>query len=120
MKVNTELCVDLKTRLRTDACMKPGKDYVGLMRRDVPNDGFGYEHHYTFVEACICPPVKRNPHVYAGRHITVTVRGDGTLRPNLRPARISAGFDVLAYAAQVAAELFTALSILLEERRAHR
>ena len=45
MKVNTELCVDLKTRLRTDACMKPGMDYVGLMRRDVPNDGFGYEHH---------------------------------------------------------------------------
>lgn len=36
MKTNTELCIDLKTKLQNDVLMKPGKDYPGILRREIP------------------------------------------------------------------------------------
>jgi hypothetical protein len=51
MKTNTELCIDLKTKLQNDVLMKPGKDYPGILRRNNPNEEFGLDDNsYTFVE----------------------------------------------------------------------
>ena len=40
---NTDLCVDVKTLLRSDRRTRLGKNYTGVLTRDA-------EEHYTFVE----------------------------------------------------------------------
>ncbi len=115
MKVNVELCIDLKTRLQNDAVMKPGKDYAGILRHDLPCDEFGFEDcHYTFVETPPTTDGRRNPHVFVGRYITVTRRGDGTLRINLRQIRVHTG-NIDSYALGVCDELREALRGLVGE-----
>lgn len=52
---NTDLCVDVKTILRTDRVTKLGKEYTGVLTRDG-------EDHYTFVETRPSTAGKRNPH----------------------------------------------------------
>ena len=37
---NTELCVDLKTLLRSDSRLEAGKSYTGVLRRDVECEEF--------------------------------------------------------------------------------
>lgn len=63
------------------------------------------------------PPAapKRNPRVFDGRHITVTQRDDGSLRPNFKPLAMGPGFDIAAYATAVANELLWALTSLIEK-----
>ena len=41
--INTDLCMDVKTHLRTDRITQLGKDYAGLLTRDG-------EDHYSFVD----------------------------------------------------------------------
>ena len=79
---NTTLCCYLKTVLQNDRVMKAGKDYQGMLRRDVETDEFLFDEHYTFVETLPATAGKRNPHVYDGKYITITHRDDGSLRPN--------------------------------------
>jgi len=57
---DTALGCDLKTILRSDSRMKLGKDYQGVLKRDVEIDEFRYDEHFTFVET---EPwsMKRNP-----------------------------------------------------------
>ena len=111
---NTHLSVDLKTQLRSDHYMKPGKSYQGVLRRDIECDEFLYGEHFTFVETEALATGKRNPHVFRGKHITITRRDDGTYRPNFRPVSVGAGFNVGRYAAGVANELLWALEGLIE------
>ena len=47
---NTELSVDLKTILRSDERLQTGKDYHGLLRRDVVSEEFRCDEHFIFVE----------------------------------------------------------------------
>ena len=61
---NTELCMDVKTYLRSDSRMKAGKDYHGVLRRDVTCEEFHYNEVMTFVETTNQKRVKRNPHIY--------------------------------------------------------
>lgn len=56
---NTDLCVDVKTILRTDRVTKLGKEYTGVLTRDG-------EDHYTFVETRPSTAGKRNPHGMSG------------------------------------------------------
>ena len=105
---NTDLCMDVKTILRSDRVTKIGKDYPGVLTRD--NDD-----HYTFTETVQACVEKRNPQVYRGKHITVTRKDDGTYSPNFRPVKVGAGFNVGRYAAGVANELLWALEGLVEE-----
>lgn len=112
---NTHLSVDLKTQLRSDHYMKPGKSYQGVLRRDIECDEFLYGEHFTFVETEAPATGKRNPHVFRGKHITITRRDDGTYRPNFRPVSVGAGFNVGRYAAGVANELLWALEGLVGE-----
>ena len=84
---NTELCVNMKTLLRSDVRMKVGKDYQGVLRLDsegVVEEYLSRDPHFTFVETLPCS-VKRNPRVFRGRYISVTRRDDGSLRLNFKP-----------------------------------
>lgn len=101
---NTDLCVDVKTLLLSDSIAKIGKDYQGVLRRDT-------DDHFTFVETIPPKAVKRNPHVFVGKYITITRRDDGTLRPNFKP--IPKGLTSAEYATAVANELYWALEGLV-------
>ena len=101
--------------LRSDSRMKAGKDYHGVLRRDVTCEEFKYNEVMTFVETVSQKTVKRNPQVYVGETITVTRRDDGTYHPNFRPIHTGPGFSVAQYATDVANELLWALEGLVEE-----
>ena len=107
-KFTTELCIDLKTILRSDRRAKMRKDYMGVLTRD------GREH-FTFIETLPQGAAKRNPHVFEGQHITITRRSDGSLRPNFKEMHIGAGFRIDSYALAVMNELRYGLKGLLEE-----
>ena len=113
---NTELSVDLKTILRNDERLQAGKDYQGILRRDVECEDYYYDEHYTFVETVPPAPRKRNPHVFKGRYITITRQADGSLRPNFRPMKVDEHFSIERFAVGVANELILALECLIEER----
>lgn len=61
---NTELCVDLKTILRSDRKAKTNKDYTGVLTRDG-------EEHFTFIETQPTT-ARRNPQLFKGKYITIT------------------------------------------------
>ena len=105
---NTDLCVDIKTYLRSDRSAQRGKNYTGMLRRDS-------EEHYSFIETKLPSNGKRNPRVFEGRFITITQSDDGNFRPNFRPINIGLGFNVERYANSVANELLCAFSGLVEE-----
>ena len=113
---NTELSVDLKTILRSDARMKTGKNYLGMLRCDQEasiEEFRSRDAHFTFVET-LPLTTKRNPHLYVGEYITVTRRDDGSLRLNFRPVKMGKDFCVDSYALAVADELRYALKDLIE------
>ena len=116
MKVNTELCIDLKTKLQDEVLMRPGAEYVGILRRDIPSEEFGFDDcHYTFVESTFPSTVeRRNIHLFEGRHVTVTKRLNGTLRLNFKNLKLGAGFSLDSYALEVANEIRKALDGLIE------
>ena len=113
LKKSTELCVNLKTILLHDARMKPGKNYMGILVKDFEGINPWEDDHFKFVENPPSVPEKRNTRVFYGRYVTVTMRPDGSFRPNLKPVRIEDGFDVDDYATSVANELLHALSCLV-------
>ena len=104
---NTDLCMDVKTILRSDRVTMVGKSYPGVLTRDT-------DDHYTFIETVLAGVEKRNPQVFRGEFVTITRRDDGTYRPNFRPVSVGAGFNVGRYAAGVANELLWALEGLIE------
>ncbi len=105
---NTALGCDLKMILRSDRFMKTGKDYQGVLRRDVECEEFRYDEHFTFVETQPWTK-KRNPHVFNGNYITITRRDDGSLRLNFKPIKNWTDFNAEEYAVGVANELLWAL-----------
>ena len=116
---STELSVNLKTILRSDARMETDKDYLGVLRRDSDRevDEFLYhDPHFTFTEVALpSSSGRRNVHLYEGRHITCTKRLNGTLRLNFKNLKLNADFDVDSYAFEVANEIREALSGLVEK-----
>jgi hypothetical protein len=108
---NTDLCVDMKTILRIDRIAMIGKDYQGVLRHDK-------EYHYTFTE--IHNVDKRNPRVFDGRYITITLRNDGSLRPNFKEVTMGHKFNIDDYATGVSNELRKALTGLVGERRVRK
>ncbi len=110
---NTHLGVNVKTVLNSDRIMRVGKDYQGVLKRDVEIDEFRYDEHYTFVET---EPwlTKRNPRVYNGQYISITRRQDGSLKPNFKPVKIAGRqFSIDSYAIGVCNELRQALEGLM-------
>lgn len=111
---NMHLDVNLKTQLRSDRKMKVGKEYQGVLKRDVEIDEFRYDEHFTFVET-LPWSMKRNPRVYNGRYISVTRQDNGNLRPNFKPLKMGDDFSLERYALGVYNELCIALGGLVEE-----
>jgi hypothetical protein len=49
MKSNTYLAVNLKVKMFRDSHLKLGKDYIGVLCHDVPEDSIGGDDdHFTF------------------------------------------------------------------------
>ena len=118
MKVNTELCVDLKTHLQNDVLMKPGRDYVGILRRDIPSEEFGPDDgHYSFIETVPPAAPKRNPKVYGCELFTITLRDNGTLRLNVKPIKAGPDFSIDGFALRMSDEIRRALPGLVGEGR---
>lgn len=118
MKTNTELCVDLKTRLISDARMKPGKNYYGILRLKEPTEVFGYidEGHFSFIETKPVTAGKRNVPIYTGKSITMTLRPeDGHLRLNFKEINFNGNFNKETFADRVKDEILEALSCRVEE-----
>ena len=115
---NTDLGCDVKTILRSDMRMKVGKEYQGVLKLDsdaVVDEFLCRDPQYTFTETVPLTAGKRNPHVFDGQYITVTRRGDGSLRLNFKELKMGAGFKVERYALGVYNELCMALEGLIEE-----
>ena len=115
---NTELAVDLKTRLLSDRYARTGRQYRGVLRRDSEAEIEDFrcrDPHYTFTEEQKAAPVKRNPHVFRGRYVNITRAADGTLRPNFRPMPQGRDLIPARYASAVANELLWALEGLVEK-----
>lgn len=116
MKNNTLLCIDLKTKLKHEVLMKPGKEYPGILRRDEPceDDGFN-DDHYTFIETLSPTSCKRNPRIFEGQYITVTCKDNGELHPNFKHIEMGKDFCIDSYAIGVSDELRQALKSLIEK-----
>lgn len=109
LHTNTDLCVELKTFLRHDNIAKLGKDYKGVLRHD-------NTEHFTFMESLPTTTVcKRNPHVYVGRFITVTLNDDGSYQPHFRKMELAPDATVYGYAEKVQRELIEAFEGLVEK-----
>ena len=109
---STYLAVNLKVKMFRDAHLKLGKDYIGVLCHDVPDDSIcGDDDHFTFIETINVR--KRNPQVFNGEFITVTRRSDGTYRINFKSFHINKDFDVAAFASGVASEIKKALKGLI-------
>ena len=111
---NTHLGVNVKTVLNSDRIMRVGKDYQGVLKRDVEIDEFRYDEHFTFTET-LPWSMKRNPRVYNGRYISVTRQDNGNLRPNFKPLKMGDDFSLERYAFGIYRELHQALEGLVEE-----
>ena len=110
MKVNTVLCVNLKTRLQNEVLMKPGKEYPGILRRDVANGDLGFDDtHFTFFEIALDKKMnsatKRNPHVLELRRINVNRKDDGTLYPTFNRPPYTKDFTFRDLCREAAEEL---------------
>ena len=70
---------------------------------------------FTFVELPPKVAVKHNPRVYDGKHITITVRNDGTYRPNFKPMREEDVLNLARYTHEVYVELCEGLGGLIDE-----
>ena len=116
--MNTHLCVNLKTRLVTDVMMKRGKRYVGWLTRDKVNTDYVFDdEHFTFTEIEDITRVKHNPKVFEGRYISLTLRDDGTLRPNFKMlATLTSDFSLEKYTRGVYEELHMALRMNMNVR----
>jgi hypothetical protein len=111
---NTHLSVNLKTMLRSENVMKTGKEYQGVLKRDVEIDEFRWDEHFTFVET-LPWSMKRNPRVFNGKYISVTRRDDGSLRLNFKPLKVDENFNLERYALGVYNEICMAVEGLVEE-----
>ena len=105
---NTELCVDLRTVLRTDFIAGFGKQYPGQLTRDK-------EDHFSFIETLPPAACRRNPRLFDGKYVTLTRWADGTIRLYFKKLRTDDDFTVDGYALAVCNEIRLALKGLVKE-----
>lgn len=116
MKTNCLLCIDLKTKLQHEVLLKPGKDYLGILRLDIPSEKLMYDDfQYTFLEIVPSTNSRRNPKLFNGEHITLTRWNDGSIRLYFKKLKMDANFTIDGYALAVCNELRLALKGLVEK-----
>ncbi len=104
---NTEICVDLKTVLRTDFIAGFDKQYPGMLTRDK-------EDRFSFVETLPPTASRKNPRLFNGKYVTLTRWNDGTLHFFFKKMKADADFTVDGYALAVCNEIRQALKGLVE------
>ena len=104
---NTELCIDLKTILRSDRRAKMRKDYPGVLTRD------GREH-FTFTETMPQTAARRHPHIYQGYCINVNRKDDGTLYPTFRHPEYTKHYAFKDFCREAAEELLKVAGLIEE------
>lgn len=118
-QANTELSVNLKTILRSDKRTKTNKSYPGILRLDsdaIDDEFLCRDPHYTFTEIVPQSTGRRNPHLFDGQFVTITLRDNGSLRPNLKQMpKLGANISIDNYALMVYRELRQGLKGLVEE-----
>lgn len=101
---NTILCIDLKTFLQEDALLKIGKSYRGSLKLDG-------DYHAAFVESHrSSSDGKRNPRIYDGDYISVTLQEDGSPRMYFKAVKAKDLSNVDGLAIAVCNEIREALS----------
>ena len=103
----TELCVDLKTILRSDRRAKKFKDYRGVLTRD------GREH-FTFLEDAQERKCRRNPNIYKGYTINVHRKPDGTIFPTFRQPQYTRFYTFRDFCREAAEELLMVVGLVEE------
>ena len=116
MKTNCLLCIDLKTKLQHEVLLKPGKDYLGILRLDIPSKEFMCDDfQYTFLEIVPSTTGRRNPKLFNGELITLTRWNDGSIRLYFKKLKMDDNFTIDGYALAVCNELRLALKGLVEK-----
>lgn len=105
---NTELCVDLKTILRSDRIARMDESYPGVLTRDDVD-------HFIFTETLPPTACRRNPRLFDGRYISLTRWNDGSLRLYFKKLNTDESFSVEKFALGVFNEISMALEGLVEE-----
>ena len=103
---NTELCVDLKTLLRSDRIARMDESYPGVLTRDDVD-------HFLFIETLPQTACRRNPRLYDGRYISLTRWNDGSLRLYFKKMKVDEDFSVERFAIAVYNEICMALEGLV-------
>lgn len=118
MKKNRLFCVDVLTYLQHDQLLRSGREYFGILRHDVPNEGNLFDNRiYTFKEVeTSSSTARRNVCTYQGRHITATRRlTDGKPRLNFKNLHIDGSFNVDRFSIEVMNEIHEALKGFVED-----
>ena len=101
---NTNLCVDLKTVMQSDAILIEGQCYNGILTRDG-------ESHFRFEEATRKGRPPRNPKLFDGKYVSMVRMQNGRYQLHLKPMD-TADFDRDSFAFGVYSEITNALRII--------
>lgn len=109
MKKNTNLCVDLKTIMQNDTLLTIGVPYNGILTQTD-------EDHYMFQEEAkgTKAPGKRNPQVFSGKYITLSIGKDGRPQPHFRRWPEMKTVDCRKMVFDIYSELLDAIATLPE------
>ena len=105
MEKNTNLCVDLKTVMQSDAHLVKGQPYNGLLTRDG-------EDHFIFEESCHRSRCPRNPKLFDGNYCSLVHMQNGKYQIHMKTINASAIADRSQLAFNVYSELLTAFKII--------
>ena len=108
MKKNTNLCVDLKTKMQEVTLLEVGKCYRGCITRDD-------KEHYTFEEEVyrsIGRSDRRNPKLFKGNYVSLVHMQNGKYQVHMRTIDASTNLDRKELAFQVYSELLEAFHII--------
>lgn len=101
---NTNLCVDLKTVMQSDAILIEGQCYNGILTRDG-------ESHFRFEEATRKGRPPRNPKLFDGKYVSMVRMQNGRYQLHLKTMD-TADFDRDSFAFGVYSEITNALRII--------
>ena len=106
MKKNTNLCVDLKTRMQEVTLLEVDKCYRGVLSRTS-------DDQYLFEEAVTSGRTDhRNPKLYHGRYVSLVHMQNGKYQVHMRTIDATASLDRKDLAFQVYSELLEAFEII--------
>ena len=105
MKKNTNLCVDLKTVMQSDAHLVEGQCYTGVLTRDG-------EDHFIFEESCHRGRSPRNPKLFDGNYCSLVHMQNGKYQIHMKTINASSITNRNQFAFNVYSELLTAFSII--------